>query len=103
MATKWYGSTLGEGFGQGLARAGDDFDLPVDEDSQAIKQTREFLEQAVKSAEQEMSERFLSYMGEIVGVATAAREANGFPPLTLDEISRYVEHSADILDSLKHA
>jgi hypothetical protein len=98
-----YGDAVGSGFYRGIARAGEEFGLQVDPGEEALPATITYLQEVVDRWPFELSERFVRYIAEGIGVATAARAANNFPSLSRDQLIGYFGHSADILDSLKHA
>jgi hypothetical protein len=96
-------SPAGEAFQSGVRMAAERFGLRAPEYGNALEETSSQLQSAVEKWPFEVSSRFIQYIGEIIGVAAVAREVNGYPKLTQDQIVAYLAHSADILDSLKHA
>jgi hypothetical protein len=92
-----------EGFERGVARARQEFYLRLSYDEEELSVTMDYLANVANEWPWDNNDPFVRYVAEIIGVAATVRAANGFPPLTRDQIIAYFAHSADILDSLKHA
>lgn len=98
-----WGGDISDGFQRGLTRAAEEFRLHVDSSNESINATNSYLHEVIDQWPFDLSGPFVRYIAEAIGIASAARLANGYPALTRDQVIGYIAHSADILDSLKHA
>jgi hypothetical protein len=98
-----YWEGVATGFQHGLERAARDFGLQVDPSADVFIQTQDSLDKIFDQWPFSLSDRFVAYIAESLGIAAAARSANGYPPLTNDQIIGFLGHSSDIFDSLKCA
>jgi hypothetical protein len=100
MEASYAATPVDEGVRAGIDRAAR-FDLTAP--TEVTETATAMAERAMLTADVVVSEGGKALFVELMTVASIARYANGFKELTISEMSEYLRHTAQVVDSFFHA